>query len=637
MRKKGKQIQTRSISRDEISFYSFFIFLILVLPFVYANDVLDAALIPRLFALSAFLFIFTLFFFLKGIPSGLRRNDFDKLNVFWFLVAYLLITNLSIVQAINVKETFFDIAKTSLFASVILFTFLFADKVSQSYIRISQIVAIALISSLAFGFYEYYTDVILTGNTPLDNGLEAVYGVTAFFSHKNLYSSYLLLTLPFQLYGFLVMRGHWKWSFAILILLTLLMIILLKTRAVWLGLALATGVSMAFIIFRGEIFSISRKWRIKIALASLLILVIGLIVISQSESSERFSMVERLKSITNPSDSDNIFRLKIWKISTQMSTDYPVLGVGPGNWKLKLGDYVQTYGFNEKQINWTRPHNDFLWILTEKGYPGLIFFLGILICSMIYALKVLTRSGNKNDQILSLLLLSGLVGYSVVAFFDFPGERIDHQVFLGIYIGIIALVYTSMNKLERSSGSKPFFFIAFLLIVGFVIFSTVYSFSAYRQEQKVYQLREAKARKNWKRMLEISDNLSYTFRNLDPEALPVHYYPGFAYLQLNDLKNARIQYEKALKDHPNNIQVLNDFGVVNIKSGRNDEAKIFFEKALLIVPDYPSALKNLSSYYGVMGDYQQSYETAVRIPENLRDKEVQERVKFLEKAIKSKK
>lgn len=635
--KKGKQIQTKSISGDDISFYVFFIFLIIVLPFVYVNNVLDSTLIPRLFALSTFLFAFTIFFFAKGSQSLLKKNNFDELYVFWFIIAYLLISNLSVFQAINVKETFFDIAKTSLFASVIIFTFLFAKKVNQSYSRISQFIAIAIIGSLTIGYYEYYTDVILTGNKPLDNGLEAVYGVTAIFSHKNLYSSYLFLTLPFQIYGILVTRTYWKWSFVALFLLTLLMIILLKTRAVWLALIVATGVSLAMIIFKGEIFSISKKLRLRIAIVSVFILFLGLIVISQSESSGRFSVVERLKSITNPKDSDNIFRLKIWEISTKMSADYPVLGVGPGNWKLKLGDYVHDYGFNEKQINWTRPHNDFLWILTEKGYPGLFAYLGILIISIIYTLRVFTKSGNKNDQILSLLLLSGIVGYSVIAFFDFPGERIDHQVFLGIYIGIISLIYSTTNKFERKSGSIPFFFITFLLIFAFVIFSTVYSFSAFRQEQKVYQLREAKARKNWKRMLELSENLSYSFRNLDPEALPVHYYPGFAYLQLNDFKNAKIQYEEALKDHPNNIQVINDLGVANIKSGRNEEAKVFFEKALFIVPEYPSALKNLSSYYGLKGDYQQSYEIALKIPENLRDKEVQDRIKFLEKAIKSKK
>jgi tetratricopeptide (TPR) repeat protein len=313
------------------------------------------------------------------------------------------------------------------------------------------------------------------------------------------------------------------------------------------------------------------------------------------------------------------------------------MGVGPGNWKLKLGDYVQGYGFNEKQINWTRPHNDFLWILAEKGYVGLISFLGILICAMFYAIRVLTRSGNKNEQILSMLILSGLIGYIVVAFFDFPGERIDHQVLLGLYIGIISSIYVSMKSQESKSMSFPFFFISFLLVFVFIVFSTVYSYSAFRQEQKVYQLREAKASKNWRKMLDISKDLSFTFRNLDPEALPFHYYPGFAYLQLNDLKNARIQYEKALTEHPNNIQVLNDLGVVNIKSERIDEAKVFFEKALYIVPDYTSALKNLSSYFGVKGDYQKSYEIALRIPENLRDKEVQERIKFLGNALKSKK
>ena len=72
-------------------------------------------------------------------------------------------------------------------------------------------------------------------------------------------------------------------------------------------------------------------------------------------------------------------RFKLYKSTLQLFVDQPILGVGPGNWKIdvwKYGLYINSLGRSFAQ----RPHNDFLWVLAEGGiFAGLSYMLLFLI------------------------------------------------------------------------------------------------------------------------------------------------------------------------------------------------------------------------------------------------------------------
>ena len=59
-----------------------------------------------------------------------------------------------------------------------------------------------------------------------------------------------------------------------------------------------------------------------------------------------------------------------WDHSFQMQAEYPLAGVGPGQWRIHFPKYGLE-GMNpsvaEGVTSEVRPHNDFIWVLSELG------------------------------------------------------------------------------------------------------------------------------------------------------------------------------------------------------------------------------------------------------------------------------
>lgn len=68
---------------------------------------------------------------------------------------------------------------------------------------------------------------------------------------------------------------------------------------------------------------------------------------------------------------------------------------------------------------------------------------------------------------------------------------------------------------------------------------------------------------------------------------------GITYLQLGDGSAAEAAFRRALDANPGNIEACNQLGVLSRRVGNLDEARRFYEAALLHDPDYPDAHWNL--------------------------------------------
>ena len=96
-------------------------------------------------------------------------------------------------------------------------------------------------------------------------------------------------------------------------------------------------------------------------------------------------------------------RYKLYKSTLQLMDDQPMLGVGPGNWKIdvwKYGLYFNSWGKSFAQ----RPHNDFLWVFAEGGvFAGLSYILIFLI--LLRDSYLLHKNRKEEDGIIYSLLL----------------------------------------------------------------------------------------------------------------------------------------------------------------------------------------------------------------------------------------
>jgi Tfp pilus assembly protein PilF len=72
---------------------------------------------------------------------------------------------------------------------------------------------------------------------------------------------------------------------------------------------------------------------------------------------------------------------------------------------------------------------------------------------------------------------------------------------------------------------------------------------------------------------------------------------GITHLQLGDSSAAEAAFKRALEVNPGNIEACNQLGIVARRAGRLDEARRYYEAALLHDPDYPDAHWNLGILY----------------------------------------
>ena len=72
--------------------------------------------------------------------------------------------------------------------------------------------------------------------------------------------------------------------------------------------------------------------------------------------------------------------------------------------------------------------------------------------------------------------------------------------------------------------------------------------------------------------------------------------------QNNNLQDAQNYYHKVLEINPNNVDALNNLGVIFKKLGENQKAKECYEKAIAINPNYINAYENLSTLYIIKTD-----------------------------------
>ena len=197
--------------------------------------------------------------------------------------------------------------------------------------------------------------------------------------HKNLYSSALFMLLPFLAWGFWKNRGRKRVLYGLTVAATFVMILLLSTRAVWVGTFFAGILIVSVLILKIKHFELPRRLHIYGIIGIFLVVSSGVVFVVGKGSTSGFSVGDRIRSIFDPEASNNKFRLNVWEASLEMWNDNPVIGVGAGNWKLAIPPYLKDFDFKIQEINWLRPHNDFLWVLTEKGIIGLVIYVSLFL------------------------------------------------------------------------------------------------------------------------------------------------------------------------------------------------------------------------------------------------------------------
>lgn len=279
-------------------------------------------------------------------------------------------------------------------------------------------------------------------------------------------------------------------------------------------------------------------------------------------------------------------RINLWNVSFAMASDMPVLGAGPGNWRLMYPEYA-TNGFTGsadkhgkttvyQNIFYQRAHNDFLSMFAECGIAAALCYVGIFV----FALKSAWRRRT---------LSAGILGYCVIAMFSFPAERACQSIILCLMIALSVkhrrtkLIRTQHAYIAGMAGLA-------ILIPGLIAFTTAYS-----NECRMRQVASACMNGKSLEVLEKTEGLNC----IDPLSAPMSYYRGHANMLLKRYGEAVSDYEAGLRQTPNHVYLLFESGEAYCATGKTDLAAQCYHKALKLNPDFEIAASRLKTIEGM--------------------------------------
>ena len=502
-----------------------------------------------------------------------RKHGSKGLSLIGFLILLLFLPLLKLDSVSAGSELLGYGARIALlFTWVHLSAVLFRKEKSDGILALATGAQAALLIA-AFSILPSLVEAYKASNIYLANG--------PLFTHKNYAAASLLLLVPLALNareeGLLGL-----WLQRISVGLAILCILLLRTRGVWLGAFVMTAIAVAYYAFKGN------AQRRTVGLISLGVISIGIVVAIFASGSEKIFNSDTIQS-----------RLHYWNASWEMFMDQPVTGVGGGQWKI---EYPGTglKGTNESvmsgQTSILRPHNDFLWMLSETGIAGALLFVALLILGFTETLKY--ERG--------LFFALTIVGFTVYGFGEFPLERATLLLPLATALGFAA-AYSKHS-------------IKFSPIAGVILASFTGLFAVYVGQNRVQGERAAKVcldgymSGNVRSMQVNAQKAQNVCFEMDIYNNPMAYFEGLSLMRTpngqipsdNKINQAEASFNQALEIHPNHILTLNQLAAVKRYNSSIGEAIDLYERVIEIAPRNGNAAMQLMELYRVKGDVYRS-------------------------------
>ena len=610
---------TRPVVRQGV-FLAFFGFMLIVLNCLVDNAAIDVTLIPRLLAVLIFLVVSVV---VVSVPRIGRLLDFSVLGEpsIPIFAGYLLVTIGSLLVAANVSAGFTDVFRTLATFLTLCLSCLLLPIVPRWQEQLLRVLVVAGLVGVGVGGYEIVTKLGLGMH-----GRRAMEQITALMSSVNLYAGILVLMLPWCLCGAVVLRKTWRWLAAVSATVILAIILLLQSRAAWLAVLVGAAAAVGVLLVAPARFNLSRRARNGLAAVCLS----GIVALAggiASAPADNF-FAQRFRSIfmepTNPAALPREGgRLMIWGITSRMIADHPLTGVGAGNFTVRLHEYFgdDDLDFSNVHTNWVQPHNDFLWVFVEKGVLGIVLFVGCFIVAFSFVRTILRSDAAFGDRWLALAAGMGFVSYITLSSFDFPLERINHQVYLALLLAVVTVlkhaVQPAVGGFPTSGTARLGRLVVVPLVVAALGLGIAYSLAAVRQEKDVIVARRACVQGKWEEMLAAAKRARTPWKTLDPLVSPVAFLEGMAHVQLGHLPEGIECLERARIDNPNRMYIVNNLGILYAGTGRFDEAIECFSLAANRYPHRIEPFNNLANCLLETGRPAEAVELLEQIPEEL--------------------
>ena len=439
---------------------------------------------------------------------------------------------------------------------------------------IFKIISGAAIIEAIFGIIQQFNPYFLGASVNL--GYETQ--VIASFGGANSLGCYLALSVPCILY--IIKQSQIKYQkrlWLIGLVLVCIALILTLSRGAWI--ALIAGL---FCYYLPTLLQFWKKLKNNHRQLSWFLSGIGVLVIG-------FAFIK----IYNQNVESSIGRIFLWKVSLLMFSDYPLLGIGYGNYSYLFPDYQAKFfdnpanvKFIDKACNIKMAHSEFYHILAETGIIGILLFLLLIIfISIIFFRLVRTTKDEKQKTIIRLLgaILVIILTHSVV-------DTVLHvlPILLVFYtcIAILSVYYDNQNHRIINIRLRPKLIFTILVIV----LLGITSLSGYQKVRGYYYWRQGLnlvSQHEWKEGIDCYHKaMTYL-----PDNDELKFHLGSAYSYTRELEKAFDFLNQSLSSFKDKNQFM-VMGITCMDLGNFELAEYYLKQTTYMFPQmlYPHYL-----------------------------------------------
>lgn len=557
---------------------------------VYTLRVMDPVLIPKFLGYSIFIFLLFLWLVFKGKIQDLSEL-FAQNALLWASAAYIVLSGIfGIYGASMLGDGLLEWGKWALGALGMWGIVAFYRKKENFREILCQTSSIFTLIACVFAFSDI--SKLLAANN-LTHATS--YSINSLFGHKNVFSEVLFLLLPFNLYGVFYSKNI-KRVFAILAaILSLIFMIALLSRAIWIALALSTlitGIIYVINIFKKKQNQAEQLKKIGLFMG-IGMAIVGISLGLYAALSKSDAIQKQFASITNIHHSANEDRLKKWEQTWQLFEEQPLTGIGLGDWKVEILKFVTKNSEVEQgKLFFQRPHNDYLWVLSETGFFAFMAYLSIFGVAIFSIFRLLKHTENEATQHWLYLLLHAIIGYLTFSTFAFPKERMEEIFFLHLIFAAILYENDLVFSATKSTKKLPILAYTSLAIAALCIYV---GYERFDGETELRQFEINNKSGKFEAALKNAENAYRPMLEMDPISTPIRFFSGTIYLEMKKYPAAKEHLEAAHKLSPYHVQVMNNLAGLYFMTNKTEESRMLYEKVLLYAPKYEDALLSLSA------------------------------------------
>ncbi|MBR6523158.1 MAG: O-antigen ligase family protein [Clostridia bacterium] len=370
-------------------------------------------------ALGVYLLATLFIKYLYGENKGIKVDTFD--------IAILAMCALIVYGVLNsfaLSESVLPAAVYMLFVS----SFYAIRRAAREKGFLNTLLNLIVLVSVAVSLYGIYQK--LTGqaaNTWTDTEMFEDMGgrIYSTFGNPNVFGEYLLIVIPIT-FGLMLKAEATNRKNLYLAAFSLQMVCMILTysRGCWIGIMLAMGLMLIFT---------RRK------ISSLFIFAVFLLPFVMPET-----IVQRIMSIGDVSDSSTSYRVYIWQGTLRMLKDFWYSGVGIGEGA--FGSVYPHYALNG--IIAPHSHNLYLHILSETGICGLATVITLVV--LFYKYISSTALKNPESKIIAVALGCSMIGYLAQGMFD----NVWYNYRIYFFFFVVLALGASLADLSSGEGKN---------------------------------------------------------------------------------------------------------------------------------------------------------------------------------------